>query len=93
MKKCINCKSNLPFKREIMTLFFNLKIKCQVCGLIMKTDLIFDQVIELFAYFVLIFTTLATFQLLGGLSLLVGLTVFIIIKLFLYKYLYRLKKT
>jgi len=76
-----------------MTLFFNLKIKCQVCGLIMKTDLIFDQVIELFAYFVLIFTTLATFQLLGGLSLLVGLTVFIIIKLFLYKYLYRLKKT
>lgn len=58
----------------------------------MKAGLVFDQFIELFAYFVFIITTLLMFDKLKGWSVIFGLVVFVFIKLLVYKFLYKLKK-
>jgi hypothetical protein len=92
MKKCINCGSKLLFKRELMTIFFNLKLRCHHCGLVMKTGIVFDQIIELVAYFILIFSVLGTFTYIGGYSILFGIAVFSFIKLLAYLFFYRLIK-
>lgn len=92
MKKCIDCGSKLLLNRELLTVFFNLKLRCHSCGLAMKTDIVFDQIIELFAYFILIFSVLGTLNYLGGLSIIFGIMVFVFAKIIAYVFIYRLKR-